>query len=464
MSRALFSQARTGRRATTSNFTNVDVLEWEVGKSNRVVIPLYTDSEGREGPVLFGQTIHKLDMGVMQLPKKNGGTYSTYVFRCSHPYSQLNFDDAQKIAESEEMCVLCEYERLQNTRRMALMEKEYGTKEKNYEDWGENFKALKNAEKKAFFQEHPISVEKSYYTQEVEDGDDYNVSTTEMYMLVYDIEVEETSRKMRLKSGKTRTIKENQPVKDADGKVKYKPALLKVSQQRLNNFKDAIENELASETISYDNLHTIIENEGTEFEEEVNLGWIDFELKYPAKEGSTARMDSARDMSIHATVDSKSILLNNEGLLEDMQDEIEKDYKAAKSSFDNVYKNLQLYTRKEQLALLSKDARGEFEQLREEYRTKDDEAFEQEIYDKVLNAGKTDKDDVDEEVVEDVEDDTEEVEEIEEKTAKKKAAKKKPATRKTATKKKKPVKKKEEVEEDELDEDIEFDEDELFST
>lgn len=384
MSQALFSQARTGRRAKSSNFESVEILKWEVGKSNRIVVPLYKNEEGEQSVVIFGDTIHKVEFGLVQLPKRGSGTYSTHTIRCTHPYSQQNREVGRKIAEKQEMCVFCELENLQNKRRIGILSEKYGTEEANYEDWAENFKALDKQDKVDFFSKHKLDVEKSYFTKKDENDEEYNVHTTEMYMLVYDIEVEEIYVERTVKAtGKKVKIKKYQPV-IKDGKVQYKPAFLKVSGKRLNALKDALDNALTNETISYENLHTYVEYEGTEFEEEVNIGFIDFELKYPMATGDTARMDSARDMQTLATVDSESILLLNKGLLEEMQESIQKDRDNAKNAYENVYKNLQLYTREQQLALLKPEKRGEFEQLREEYRTEDDVKFENSVYENML--------------------------------------------------------------------------------
>src|SRR5699024_7167274 len=119
--------------------SKVDLFKFKTGFKHRLVFPLYEDEDGNKQLILFGETYHKIaHPSFMKLPKR-GGTYPTFSFRCSHPYSQQNQDDALKIAEKREMCPLCEYENLQNQRRLAVMEEEIGFEE---------FKELTKAEKK----------------------------------------------------------------------------------------------------------------------------------------------------------------------------------------------------------------------------------------------------------------------------------------------------------------------------
>src|SRR5690625_820195 len=449
MSQIGFSQARTGRRASTGgNFSGISQMTFTPGKRNRLILPLRQDEDGNAQIVLFGETIHRLNApSTIQLPKRKGGHYSPYTFRCTHPYSQQSYDKSVKLAERKEMCVLCEYERLHNQRRMGLMEEEYGS--------FEEFKKLDNKDKKAFFQRHEIPVERSYFDKEDADGETYRAQTTEMYLLAMEIETEEKIKKVKVKStGKIREIPETVPAVDDEGNIKYKPVFHRVSGKRLDDFKDAVDNGIQAGTLSFESLTPYIENEGTDFEEEVNIGWVDFEMAYPDKD----RMESARDVKISAMPESKSVLISNPEIQEQIEEKMDEHYKNATETFSKLFKHLKGYKRDEIMSLLSPDAKAEFLQLREEFRTEEDEEFEQGIYDSILNReGSTDEDSKEQA---DNKEESSSKEEKETKKSKTTKETKKEETKKEETKKEET--KEEETTEDELDDTDEFDEDELF--
>src|SRR5699024_5292604 len=355
MSQMGFSQARTGRRGSSNRGSGgVQNFNFTEGKQHRFMIPTRLDDEGNPQVVLFGETVHQLARkGLINLPRKDGKKYSTFTFRCSHPYSQQNHDDAVTIAEKEEICPLCDLEKWQNRRRLDIMDEEIGFEE---------FKKLPKKEKKAFFENNPLDVEKSYFTKTVGD-EEVTMQNREMYMLDIEFEVEEKIKKIKLKSGSTKEVPEYVPVKK-EGKVQYKPVLYKVSSKKLDAFKTAVDNATQNGILSYDNLHPIIENEGTDFEEEVNTTWVDFQLNFPDKGGD--RMSSARDVTISATPDDKSIVVENEEVIEEIQSKMDKIYEEAYKSFKRVYKNLQLYDRQDVIDMFSEDLRNEFNQLEEE--------------------------------------------------------------------------------------------------
>lgn len=399
MARIGFSQARTGRRARKgNNFDGVENLRFTPGKSNRLILPLKKDEDGSLGLVLFAQTIHRLNRpSIIEIPRKEGKPYNPYTFRCTHPYSQQTQDDAVKIAKREEMCVLCELENLQNRRRLDIMKEEFGTEEKDFEDGFENFKALTNKEKKAFFETNALDVEKPYYEKEDADGEKFNAQTTEMYVLAMELETEEKIVKRKSKkTGRTRKAKVSTIVLGDNGLPEYKAVLMKVSGQKLMDFKQAVDTAIEGDTLSYDHTFPYIENPDTEFEEEVLVGWVDFKLDYP--EGS--RMESARNMKISAMPETKSVLLKHPDLKEEIEKEMDTYYKNAANTFNLFYKHLRMYKREEVLALLEPKTKAEFLQLREEYRNEKDDEFEQQTYEKVLETNESDDEEKDSEQTE----------------------------------------------------------------
>src|SRR5699024_2431041 len=243
MSRIGFSQAITGRRGRgiprSGGNGRVEAFRFDEGGRHRMIIPTYVDENGEEQIIVFGETIHRVSGGVIKIPTKKG-KQTTYTFRCSHPYSQQSHDDAVKIAERREMCPLCELENLQNQARLKIMEEEIGFEE---------FKKLKNKEKKAFYNNNPLDVERSYYKKDIE-GEEETVQTREMYILALEVKTEEVERKQKnKKTGKVRKYKDVKPVV-TDGKVEYQPTLFKVSGSKMNELKTAVDNALETETLS----------------------------------------------------------------------------------------------------------------------------------------------------------------------------------------------------------------------
>lgn len=467
MSQMGFSQARTGRRGTGSQSTGVKVFNFTEGNQHRLMIPTRLDDEGNPQVILFGETIHQFPRkGLINLTKKDGKKYSSYTFRCSHPYSQQNHADAVEIAEKGEMCPLCDLEKFQNQRRLDIMDEEIGFEE---------FKELPKKEKKAFFQEHPLDIEKSYYTQTVGD-EEVRVQHREMYLLAIEFEIEERKKEIKMKNGKTKEVEEYEPV-TKDGEIQYKPVLYKVSSKKLETLKTAVDTALQNGIMDYDNLSTIIENEGTDFEEEVNTTWVDFQFNFPDKSGD--RMSSARDVNITVTPDDKSLVVNNEEVMNKIQGQMDKFYEEAHKAYKRIFKHLQLYSREDVIGMLSKELQEDFEQLYDEYHNDKDEEFKQKVFDTVLNTGNDNEDDSDKDESDSEDEDvkTEEKEDLEEKeekpkkkatkkksTAKKTGTKKKATSSKTSTKKKEEEKQEKDEDEDDLDDDIDFDEDDLFDS
>lgn len=482
MTKMNFIQASTGARGSGRTPFKVRPFNFETGKDHRLVIPLRTNEDGSQEIVIFGETIHSFNgKGFVQIPKAKGGTYTTFTYRCTHPYSQQSQKDAVHLAEKEEFCPLCEMHNYENNELYAKMNEEYG-------DHG--FKDLTTKEQRAFYEENALRVEPSYRRKTSDDGEDESYLTTEMYMLALEIITEEKTREIKnKKTGKTRDIVDNVPVVE-DGKVKYEPVLYKVTMKRLNELKNAVDDKIEDGTIALENVHSFIENEGTDNEEEISIGWVDFQLSYP---DVSSRMDSARDMKLSAVNDDKSAVVKNEGFVEEVEAQMDKYYDDAYKMYKAFYKHLQMRSREDILEMFIPEVKGVFDQLREEYRTEKDEEFEKSVFENVLSTGdgsskaddsedesddtETDADADGEDVVVDEEVDVEEEEEEkpEKKATKKKATTKKDTkkkdTKKTETKKKdtkkKETKKEEEpiedVSDEDLDEDLDIDPDDLFN-
>src|SRR5699024_6934951 len=125
--------------------------------------------------------------------------------------------------------------------------------------------------------------------------------------------------------------------------------------------------------------------------------------------------------------DDKSVVVNNENFIEQVEENLDKYYKDAYKVYKAFYKHLALYNREDIIGVFKEDKRNEFLQLREEFRTEKDEEFEQSVYENVLNTdnGSNDNTSDDDEEEEEVESEEEEVESDVEEEKPKKTAKRK---------------------------------------
>lgn len=463
MAKLGFTRGRTGRRPQSGGFSSIEEMKWNPGETNRLFIPLREDKDGNKEVILFGSTIHRLTPDVSRerlgealigFPKKNGGTYSPFEIRCTHPYNQLDQDDAVKFAEKGEMCVLCEYERYQRNRQFDALKQEFGTEENDYEDGGDNFKELTNKEKREFYSNHPIDIEAPYFTKvNKETGETYTEQVRQMYLLVMEMDVTERIVEREVK-GKLRKRRLRELNKNEDGTFKVTPKFLKVSASRMDKIKNAIDTAVSMEQLDEEHLSPYIENEGTELEEEVLVGWVDLEFSFPEGE----RMTSAKDVKVTAVPEKLSFLINEKELRGQVEEKIDKVADEAYQTFSKVYKNLNAFSRDEMLSLLTPSAKEEFYELRKQYRTDKTEEHEKEVYKTILDRVNNNSSD----------DSKEDTDEKKEEKPKKETKEKKETKTKTKAKTKKVKPKEEELveedsEDDELDESADFDDDDLFN-
>lgn len=456
MSRVSFSGARTGRRAP-SRGGMLKTLEYKVGERKRIVFPIYDG-----GLVLYAKPYHPVLNKSVHLAKSNGsGTYPVNKIRCMHPYAQTNPEDSLNVAKSGEICLFCDLSKYENRRQWKTINDEFGD---------DGFSQLTKKEMKAYFDElaEEDTVEPSYYQEENEDGEKESRTLLDIYILALEIQLD----------------KKGKPVLDDNGIAKYEPIVMPASKSRLAKFKQGVDDAVASGSLDEDRLYPFIENEGTDAEEEVLIGFVDFLVNFPQEKD---KMTSGRNMT--ATPVSESLSVISDDLIEDFESKGEALEKQASTLVNNFYVNLKPHTREEALEMLDGGAEY-FEELESEYRfdgkTEDgkvipsDDERDEEIITKVLeNLSGNDSDEDEDaeedkpkkkdksktkdkkkarkEVVEDEDEDDEDEEEVENPVKKRKKSER---TKEDGEKVKKKKKKKVEPEED-LDDD-EFDGEEIF--
>ncbi|MGN4723701.1 hypothetical protein ACTFR8_22000 [Bacillus cereus group sp. MYBK15-3] len=367
MGRLSFSGARTGRRAGGNGLGNmVQRLSFEIGETKRIIFPVLPDSEGNMGLVVLAEPFHPIKQSFLNFVNSRGGTYQSYQVRCMHPYSQTDRNEAVKSAERKEMCPFCELSQYEVRRTYAEMEERYGE---------DGFKELSKDEQKKFYEEmdKQRKVENSYYKKSDEDGNEYNVTRLDITLLALELELEDA------------VGKNNKPVKrvvrDENGMPKYKKILMTMSQNRLDKFKTAADNAFEQGILDEDvNAYGYIENEGTEHEEEVLIGFVDFAVKFPNK---PTKMESAKDMSPVAVPAKNSVVTKEfvDAITEigvKLVAEAEKSYKA-------INPTLRPHTPQEAIALMA-DGGEYFYSMREQFgREEEDTEFNEKVFATVLS-------------------------------------------------------------------------------
>lgn len=329
MSRSTFSEARTGRKAFKGRGNSAEIVEtlkYEIGETKRVIVPIV---DGKV--VVFSTPIHKVLNSRVRLPKNAGGTYPVNEIRCTHVSTQPTDAESLRIAKKGEMCVFCELAKLENRQQWDIIRNEYG----------DSFKEMSKEEKKAIFNriQSTHTVESTFIEETDDDGNTILSHTSKSYLLV--LEVETTGN-----DGKKVAL-------DGSGKPIVSPKLFPITATRSTKFKDAVETALDMETLQRENLYPYIENEGTNLEEEVLIGWVDFMLKFPRK---STKMESAKDLTILATSSNNSIV--SDELIEFLQPKLEKMVKDAEFTTNNFFKNLKEFSRAEAIEFIA-DAEDE---------------------------------------------------------------------------------------------------------
>lgn len=344
MSRLSFSSARTGRRVGQSRGNTLNELKFDIGESKRLIVPIYNGQIS-----VFGVPVHKVNgQGKINITTKNGKTFSVFSIRCTHPYSQTNGKEQLEIAEKGEICLFCDLAKYEERKRSKHIREEFGD---------DGFSKLTKEQQRDFYQtyekQHPHTLEKSYFSRREGDST-FNQTTLDMYILVLEV---------KLENGK--------PKLDEQGVVEYEPVLMPASQARLEKFHTAVESGINSGQIEEDMLHTIIENEGTEIETEVNIGWIDFLVTFPQAQ---TKAGSGKDMTVVPVVRNKSVITDN--LIEKFELTADQTVKSAENVLNIRNLNLARHSRDEAIQMIAKrggvDGADYFRELEAEFRYEED--------------------------------------------------------------------------------------------
>lgn len=316
MSRISYAGARTGRRARTGTTGLIGTFEYEMGDRKRMIFPLIDESL-----VLLAKPYHPVETrGSIVLPKSNGqGHYAVDKVRCTHPYSQTSYEEGYKLAKTGDYCLFCQVALYEERQKWEELRKLY-TKEE--------FATLSKEDKKAVFKEitagHTVS--SSYYTVTDADGNSYNSTHMDIYILALDLSVDPRGEViMETVNGVT--------------VPKFQPVLMPASKARLDKFKVAVDNSIMSGMLNRDMLHPYVEHPGTEMEEEVQIGWVDFLVTFPVK---PHKMESGKDMGVMPMAQGGSVI--SAEFIEYFNQKAKIYETEAEKTFDRLYVNLQAHT------------------------------------------------------------------------------------------------------------------------
>ncbi|MGF2740836.1 hypothetical protein [Bacillus sp. alh8] len=429
MSRISFSGARTGRRGNGGGFEGIQSLKFDIGEKKRLIFPTFTEEDGSTGLLMFAEPYHPIKAGFVSLVSSKGNKWSPYKLRCMHPFSQTDPNVARDVASKKQRCPLCELASMEFKHTYAEMEERYG----------DEFSELDKKDQKAFYEEmdgmHKVSA--SYYKKEDAEGNSYNVTTLDIFVLALELKLTKETGK----GGRTKWV----PILDDEtGLPKYDPILVPMSPARLNKFKNAADAAFNSETLDYEkHAHPFIENEGTEDEEEVLVGWVDFSVIFPQSEH---KMQSGKEMTVTAMNPALSVV--SDELIKEVHAKAKDLKEKAKKAFEATNVALRPFTPEEAINMMA-DQGEYYEQMLEEFgNPEEDDKYWEDVFAKILNGSKaTSADDSDSEEDED--------DEEESKPRKKSKKENKKSVKKSS---KKPAKKAVvEDDEDEDEEDFELD-------
>ncbi|KTF59771.1 MULTISPECIES: hypothetical protein [Bacillus amyloliquefaciens group] len=431
MSRISFSGARTGRRGNGGGFEGIQSLKFDIGEKKRLIFPTFTEEDGSTGLLMFAEPYHPITAGVVSLVSKQGNKWSPYKIRCMHPFSQTDPDVARDVAAKKQRCPFCELASMEFKHTYAEMEERYG----------DGFSELDKKEQKAFYEEmdglHKVSA--SYYKKEDAEGNSYNVTTLDIFVLALELKLTKEAGK----GGRTKWV----PILDEEtGLPKYDPILVPMSPARLNKFKNAADAAFNSETLDYDkHAYPFTENEGTEDEEEVLVGWVDFSVIFPQSEH---KMQSGKDMTVTAMAPKLSVV--SKELINEVHAKAKDLKEKAKKAFEATNVALRPFTPEEAINMMA-DQGEYYEQMLEEFgNPEEDDKYWEDVFAKILNGSKA--------VSVDDSDSEEDDDEGESKPRKKSKNENKKLVKKSS---KKPIKKVvEDDEDDEEDFEMDFDEEE----
>lgn len=342
---------RSGRQTQTKReYTGLKMHTYEPGSEQKVVVPLF-EQNGILAPVIVSAPIHKVgSVGALEMKRKDGSTYPIYNVRSNHPFAQGDAEISRELAERGEVCVFHELHELQRTKMWDEINAKFGDDLTNLP---EDVRKEINVEvRKA---ENAFVVKPSYLAAR---GDYPARNVTETYILLFVFETETTIQKNKLG-----VEKEVQTVLlDDNGQPKYSPVLFSLSSERGLKFETAVNNAIDSELVSEEDLHPYVEFEGTEDEQQIFIGWLDFTLRFP----NGTKMESGRDMSIVVPVKAQRAVTPE--LVASLQatEEGKKIVEQAHTFFNNR-PNVKVRTRAEQLELMTAPTLKLYNDLREEY-------------------------------------------------------------------------------------------------
>lgn len=342
---------RSGRQTQTKReYTGLKMHTYEPGSEQKVVVPLF-EQNGILAPVIVSAPIHKVgSVGALEMKRKDGSTYPIYNVRSNHPFAQGDAEISRELAERGEVCVFHELHELQRTKMWDEINAKFG---EDLTNLPEDVRKEINVEvRKA---ENAFVVKPSYLAAR---GDFPARNVTETYILLFVFDTETTIQKNKLG-----VEKEVQTVLlDDNGQPKYSPVLFSLSSERGLKFETAVNNAIDSELVSEEDLHPYVEFEGTEDEQQIFIGWLDFTLRFP----NGTKMESGRDMSIVVPVKAQRAVTPE--LVASLQatEEGKKIVEQAHTFFNNR-PNVKLRTRAEQLELMTAPTLKLYNDLREEY-------------------------------------------------------------------------------------------------
>ena len=348
------SQNSVGRSSKSSGRGFIGDHRTEVGEKKRFIIPTFIDENGNEGLFLQSRSVHPVKKrGAVAIKTAKGNEFKPYAVGTSHPYKQPSFEASLQVAERGDVCVFSELSALTETDRWAKVnelgnDKDTDAGKAEFKDFNRDFNARNQY------------IEASSYKNREGEWQDH----LENYLLILEL-VSETVEEART-SGVKRKVAQVEV--DDKGFPKYEPKFWKVSAKRLGEIQSAVDLALDNNLLSDDALHAYTENAGTDDEVVNYAGWVELEISYPEKEGSSAKMESSREATISAVNGNVSTV--SDEFIQDFRDNKASElFTKATNDFEYGKSHLKAYTRAEQLEMLSDDARDYFTYLLETYPT-----------------------------------------------------------------------------------------------
>ena len=312
MARVSFTTATTGQRKSNGRGNSnaiIPQLNYKIGEKKRWVIPMENGEL-----IMFSSPIHHVKNDFVVLPKNQGGVYTTSKIRCMNPSTQVSYEEQLAIAKSGEECLYCKIARLEHRKMWYEINNRLwdSTKSPNELPLFENMS--KEERKKVFeIMEKKRTVERAFYTKNLEDGETELRHFNDTHILVLEIEVDGSDNPVMV-----------------DGVPKYTPILMPASNTRIEKFENAVQTGLDLDVLLSDDLHTYDDGVKT-----VTIGWLDYKGTFPKKDTKGL---SAMDLNI--TVVPRTKTLVNDALIADFESKMEKIIKDAEFTVANFFRYL----------------------------------------------------------------------------------------------------------------------------